>query len=128
MNVIVTGSRHWSDTSYIYGALDALHAMRPIWRIVQGGARGVDRIAQDWADDRLIESITYPADWATYGRSAGPLRNKQMLEEGRPDLIVAFHPAIDRSKGTRHMVRIADEAGFEILLFSGTIPHDRSEG
>src|SRR5690348_8540698 len=58
--------------------------------IISGAARGVDTVALDWAVINWCPSEEYPADWDTHGKAAGPIRNKQMLEEGKPDLVVAF--------------------------------------
>jgi len=52
-----------------------------------------------------------PAEWDKFGRRAGPLRNEQMLREGKPDVVVAF----PGGRGTAHMVRIAKEAGIDVL-------------
>ena len=52
----------------------------------------------------------YPADWDTHGRGAGPIRNKQMLEEGKPDLVIAF----PGGKGTANMIGQAKEAGIPV--------------
>ncbi len=64
-----------------------------------------------WATARGIATQVFPADWDTLGRKAGPIRNVQMLEEGRPDLIIAFPGA----RGTAHMMRISREAGVEVI-------------
>jgi len=32
----------------------------------------------------------YPADWETYGRAAGPIRNQKMLDSEQINLCVAF--------------------------------------
>ena len=48
-------------------------------------------------------------DWKKYGKKAGPLRNQQMLEEGKPDLVVAF----PGGNGTADMVRRAKKANIE---------------
>ena len=56
---------------------------------------------------------SYPADWTTYGKAAGPIRNKVMLDQGL-DIVIAFHPDIEQSKGTRHMVSIARAKGITV--------------
>jgi len=68
-------------------------------------------MAGDWAVERGVECLQYPADWEKLGRAAGPIRNEQMLREGKPDLVVAFPGA----RGTAHMVRIAREAGVRVI-------------
>ena len=45
------------------------------------------------------------------GRKAGPIRNQQMLDEGRPSLVVAF----PGGRGMADMVRRARNAGVEAI-------------
>ena len=73
----------------------------------------------------------YPAPWEEYKRkypiekfgmkfkSAGTDRNTQMLVEGKPGLIMAFHSNIAKSKGTKNMIAQAKKAGIETLLVEG---------
>lgn len=61
--------------------------------------------------DNFIRVEEYPADWARFGKSAGYLRNKQMLEEGKPDLVVAF----PGGRGTANMIAIAMKAGVKVI-------------
>lgn len=68
-------------------------------------------MAAQWAQRRGIASTAYEADWAHEGRAAGPIRNMRMLDEGIPDLVVAF----PGGRGTANMVRQAKERGFEVL-------------
>jgi hypothetical protein len=79
--------------------------------LIEGDARGADRIAGEWADLRDIEHIKFTADWKKFGRPAGPIRNEQMLREGKPDLVIA----LPGSRGTAHMVRIAREASVRVI-------------
>jgi hypothetical protein len=65
-----------------------------------------------WRTQNKVSGKTYPADWDGYGRRAGPIRNQKMLDTERPDLVLAFHPA---GPGTRHMISIAREQGFEVI-------------
>lgn len=78
--------------------------------IISGGAKGVDSVALDWALINWVPFEEYKADWKTYGKKAGFIRNKQMLDEGKPDLVVAF----PGGKGTKMMVNIARKAGVEV--------------
>jgi hypothetical protein len=79
--------------------------------VIEGEARGADTIAREEAEKLGLTVERYPADWARYGRAAGPIRNKQMLVEGRPDFVLAFSADIERSRGTRNMVDQAIKAG-----------------
>lgn len=79
--------------------------------IISGEARGVDRAAASYASTNWTGYEGYPADWETHGKKAGILRNVRMLEEGKPDLVVAF----PGGRGTAHMVKIAKEAGVPVI-------------
>jgi hypothetical protein len=57
---------------------------------VDRGATDADTLAREFGEHKGIPVRTFPADWERHGRAAGPIRNRQMLEEGKPDLVVAF--------------------------------------
>lgn len=106
MRVLICGSRTWSDP----GPIDRLLASLPPGAvIVHGAAPGADTLADTLARARGLAVEPHPADWATAGRRAGPLRNKAMLASG-VDRVVAFRMP-GNSPGTDHMVRIAQAAG-----------------
>lgn len=82
--------------------------------IISGGAKGADALAAEFAKSRQpCIHEEYPADWDRYGKRAGYVRNQQMLDEGKPDLVIAFYSGTERSKGTAMMVDIARKAGVE---------------
>lgn len=74
--------------------------------LIHGGAAGADRWAKYWAQRQPIRIEQYLPDW-TKGKSAGPLRNQRMIEEGKPDLVIAF----PGGRGTADMVSRAKKAG-----------------
>ena len=82
--------------------------------IIQGEAKGADSLARDWAYRNRVMTLSFPADWKQYGKSAGYQRNTQMLEEGKPDLVVAF----PGGRGTEMMCEIATKAGVEVRRVS----------
>lgn len=79
--------------------------------IISGMASGVDSAAVDFAVVHYCDLETYPADWKTHGKAAGFIRNQQMLDEGKPDLVVAF----PGGKGTADMVKRAKKAGVKVI-------------
>lgn len=79
--------------------------------IIEGGARGADRLAKSWRMKRGIPGKTFPADWKKYGKSAGYKRNREMLIRGRPDIVIAF----PGGTGTNMMCDIAYEDGVEVV-------------
>lgn len=78
--------------------------------IISGAAHGVDSAGIDWAIINWLDWIEFPADWSI-GKSAGYVRNKKMLEEGKPDLVIAF----PGGRGTANMIKLAKEAGVKVI-------------
>lgn len=116
--VLVCGSRHLSEDrrQEVTNALEYLWRQNPLV-VIHGAAPGADTYADRWAFHMGCEQVRFPADWAKYGRKAGPIRNQQMLDEGKPDIVLAF-PDKD-SKGTWDMVKRARQAGLEVLVQTG---------
>jgi len=110
MRFLVTGGRSFADRDFLFATLDRLHAEHGFTLLIHGDARGADRLASEWAQERGVLILACPADWERYGRGAGPKRNRQMLDQ-KPDLVVAF----PGGSGTRHMVIIAEEAGVQVI-------------
>lgn len=110
--VLVCGGRDFNDKDMVWRELDKLHAERSITRIVHGDAKGADKLASDWARSRGVGQGRFPADWKNLGRSAGPLRNAEMLAKSKPDLCLAF----PGRRGTADMMRRAERAGVNVLL------------
>lgn len=112
--VIVCGGRDYYDQDRAFAVLDKLHAEAGISLIIEGGARGADHLAMSWAAERHVPRERYEADWENQGSFAGPARNKRMLDEGKPDLVIAF----PGGRGTADMVRKARRAGVEVVEIS----------
>lgn len=112
MRLLVCGGRDYGDQDAAFRLLDRIHALCPVTCVIQGDARGADRLAKDWAISRGVPHDDYPAQWRVHGKSAGPLRNRQMLAEGRPDKVVAF----PGGSGTADMMKISRAAGLHVLV------------
>lgn len=85
--------------------------------VVHGAARGADSLSGEVAEELGCTVEVYPADWLKYGKAAGPIRNKQMLDTG-PDVVLAFHDDLENSKGTRHCVTEAEKRGLEVRKYT----------
>lgn len=79
---------------------------------VSGGCRGADAIGERYAKENGFDVEKYPADWKTYGRSAGPRRNKQMAKVC--DYIICFWD--EKSRGTKSMIECANKCGKPIKI------------
>lgn len=139
MRLLVCGSRHCDDAKWVGAYLDAEH--RSALGLVIGCGydpndkrhQGVDQLAYEWAKARDIHGSCYPAHWndltshdaevvtptykfgQPYNRKAGPQRNQRMLDQFKPDRVIAF-PAMPMGAGTAHMCRIAKAAGIEPVI------------
>ena len=114
MRAIVCGGRDYTDCERFVSAMHRVDAERgPLTVVIHGGARGADWLAHLWASSSGVarKEIVFKADWKTYGRSAGPIRNQRMIDEGQPDFVIAF----PGGKGTEDMVRRAKRAGLEVV-------------
>ena len=120
MRVLVFGDRNWDNPTVVDEVLDRIHAERPITCIIQGEARGADTCGKMWGWLRIgrANTLGFPALWDRYGRGAGPIRNQQQLDEGRPDLGVGFHNDIAHSKGSADMKRRLEKAGVPVEIYT----------
>ena len=112
MKVLVCGSRDWVDRQIIRERLLELPSQAII---VEGGCRGADLLARDVALEIGLEVVEFPAAWNKYGKSAGPKRNIKMLNTG-PQLVIAFHDDLQKSKGTKHTVDEARKRGIKVEI------------
>lgn len=119
MRVLVCGSRHFNSYWKFIHEMDLISEEKdfdnnPPITIISGEARGADTLAKRYAEECGWNYEGYPADWNTYGKRAGPIRNRQMLVEGKPDLVVAF--LSPDSRGTKNMIEQAKKAGIETMV------------
>lgn len=111
LRVLVCGGRKYHDQAHVWATLSELNAEQPIGLIIHGSATGADRLAQAWAHSRLIPERAFDANWPKYGSSAGAMRAQQMIDEGKPDLVVAF----PGGPGTADLVQRARLHGVKVL-------------
>lgn len=111
MRVLVCGGRGFDDLVLFDHTMDELRRHNPISAIIHGGAPGADTMASFWAGFACIPIEVYHANWAKHGKAAGPRRNQRMLDEGKPDLVVAF----PGGRGTADMVRRAKAAEVQVM-------------
>lgn len=113
MRVLCCGDRNWTSYEIIRRELEKLDDFTVV---IEGCAKGADSISGWIARQLSYKVLEFPADWKKYGRAAGPIRNKQMLDEGKPDLVLAFHTDIENSKGTKNMIEQSTKRGIKVIL------------
>lgn len=110
MRLIVCGSRTYANEKRVKEVLDDLKASTLTLVIIQGEQTGADQLAREWAGANAVECDGYKARWTEYGNVAGPIRNQQMIDEGKPDMVVAFPGGV----GTANMKKLARKAGIPV--------------
>jgi hypothetical protein len=111
MRVLVCGGRDFGDVALLNRTLDNFAKTEIVDCVIEGNARGADRLAGFWARKRGIDNLKFNADWRGHGPAAGPLRNQEMLDKGLPDIVIAF----PGGAGTADMVRRAASAGVRVV-------------
>jgi hypothetical protein len=104
--ILICGGRDYNNKDKVYEILDKALSVFSDLHIIHGAASGADSLAGDWANERQMAWTAYPANWNEYGKRAGYIRNTQMLNEGKPDLVIAF----PGGKGTQMMINLAEAA------------------
>lgn len=94
--------------------------------VIEGGAPGADALSLEAAEAFDVCVQSFPAEWEKYGKAAGPIRNTQMLNEGKPELVIAFHDDLQNSKGTRNMVQQAEKRKIPVKVYNskGTLYYE----
>lgn len=121
MRVLVCGGRDYgknpdgtdnaAEQDFLFDYLMDILLEHPNMTVIQGEARGADTLAKLWANFMKVPVVSFPADWKKYGNRAGPVRNLQMIEEGKPDLVVAFRGGA----GTTNMIKQALFNNIEVI-------------
>lgn len=128
MIALFCGSRNWTNAEAIHKVMSNLD--QDGLTIIHGDQRGADRISGEIALELGASVIPVPADWETYGKSAGPIRNEQMKEiliQNRkkyfqPVSCYAFHEDPKLGVGTRDMVLRARKADIRSYVYLNTTP------
>lgn len=91
----------------------------PVIKCIFGECSGVDTSAAEVCEKLRVSYEIYKADWSKYGLSAGPKRNKQMINllNKKTDIVLAFHRNISESKGTINTINLAKKKGIEVKLY-----------
>ena len=118
VKVIVSGDRD-SANSFIKIIRQSLKNLPRGSIVIHGACKGIDTMAGKIATELGLRVKEYPItkeEWNCLGKSAGPIRNKRMLKEN-PNYVLAFHPDIIHSKGTKDMVISAYSKGIDVYIY-----------
>lgn len=117
MHIIVAGCRDFNDYSVVENEM-----MNYIGKfigkieieIISGGAKGADALGERFAKEYNLSLKVVPADWKTYGRSAGPRRNELMARMA--GTLIAFWDG--KSRGTKNMIDTAKKLGLRVKVIT----------
>ena len=114
MRLLVCGSRDYKDPT-VMNSLAGMLTDHDV--LIHGNAPGADRLFAWCAKWTGCDVKRFDADWTKYGKAAGPIRNQRMLDEGKPDLVLAFiNKPLVESRGTFDMVQRAKDAGVQVYV------------
>lgn len=108
--LIIAGSRDFDNYKLLKQTI--LPYLNNIEEIISGTARGADSLGEQFAKEFNIPVRQFPANWNTYGKKAGYLRNVQMAKNATACIV--FWDG--KSRGTQHMINIAKQYGLKLKI------------
>lgn len=129
IKLCISGSRAIRDYPILLKAIEYAKIIpEDIDEIVEGGAQGVDKLAQRYAKENNLKLVTMNAEWSNldakpcvvgenlygkYNKLAGHNRNRKMIEYA--DMVLAIWDGV--SHGTLNAIETAKEIGKEIIIY-----------
>ncbi|MCP9207784.1 DUF2493 domain-containing protein [Streptomyces cucumeris] len=119
MKILVTGSRDWTDARTIeleiFRALYEAKAPHHEAVLIHGACpTGADALADEYARATGMHIIRRPADWDRWGKSAGAIRNAELVDLA-PDICLAF--IRNGSRGASMTATLAEKGRVETRRF-----------
>lgn len=135
MRVCIAGSRSITDQGTLDRVMDKVQddlakagILCPLpSEIVSGAATGVDQLGLIWAEKHRVPTKIFTANWEAFGKSAGPLRNREMahyMDTFGDCVLVALWDG--ESRGTLHMIKYCHKLGIPVFVYDqhGVWIHD----
>ena len=118
LKILICGGRHFCDYALLESIADNVIKGQNFseTEIVSGHCIGADRLGEEYAKKHNFALKIFPAEWKKYGKRAGPIRNKQMI-----DYIVGFENKIviaftsPNTKGTKNTIALAKRANIRVI-------------
>lgn len=120
--VIIAGGRNFNNYPGLMQVMDRLLAnVNDEITILCGKARGADTLGEQYAKERGYKVRYFPADWDTYGKQAGFIRNEEMAKNA--DALVAFWDG--KSRGTKSMIDLGYQYKLKVRVKRYTMKERR---
>lgn len=113
--IVVAGSRTFDDYEIAKSVIaDCLKTFEGEYTFIflSGSCKGADALGERYAKEHGYKTELYPADWARYGKGAGPKRNEEMAKNC--DAVICFWDG--QSRGTRSMIELAQKYNKELFV------------
>ena len=114
--IIIAGGRDFNDYDYLKERCEYLLQFIPKWSltILCGKASGADTLGEQYALENGLKIEYYPANWEKYGKSAGFIRNKEMVDNATA--AICFWDG--KSKGTKNTIDLCKKKGIPCRVIS----------
>lgn len=106
MKLLIVGSRSITDFDISTFIPDDVEL------IISGGARGIDTLAEQYADKMKISKLVLRPDYKKYKRGAPLKRNEEMVD--LCDKVLVFWDGV--SRGTKHTIDYASKVGKDVEI------------
>lgn len=117
LRVIIAGSREFNNYDLLESTIsNYLKENTNNVEIVSGTARGADQLGEQFAIKYGYQIRRFPANWNLYGKSAGPIRNREMAEYASDGQGILFAFWDGKSRGTKSMINLAKKYGLEVYV------------
>lgn len=129
--VIIAGSRDFTDYRFLKSKLDVILLNKKNIEIVSGACNtgkltynrpdgtavcGADGLGERYAAEKGYIVKHFPAQWTTFGKPAGYIRNKEMAQYcGKEGGCIIFR--INNSRGSTNMAENAEEFHLKLKVF-----------
>ena len=113
VRILICGGRHFEEYNFFEACVDSFLENHDFdytaLELVSGGCIGTDKLAERFAVEHGCVIKVFPANWKQYGKAAGPIRNKQMIEyinQAEQKFVIAFTSV--NSKGSLGTIKMAN--------------------
>lgn len=110
--IVIGGYRNFDNYEIFKNFVDLCIGDKSEITILSGHCKGVDLMGERYAKEKGFALEIYPADWKKYGRAAGPIRNRQMVENA--DSVIAF--VSETASGTKKLIENAKKLNKELFI------------
>lgn len=128
--LLICGSRNFNDYHFLHFMLNKIFMDYELCNynveLISGHCSGTDKLAEKYAKENDLNIKIFEAQWKHYGRAAGPIRNKEMIDyiSNFPscNLVVAF--VSPESVGTLNTIKLAEKLQIPVIRVDYIETHD----